>query len=300
VLTGLVVACDGEPRTQTPEREMVLAQATPAPVSEPVTSTVDTAPAKPVNVSYKDAEVVFRKGHYEEASQLFASYVENKPNDGFGHYMLGLSSWKSGDRGRAEQALLRAVELDSENVKVRTNLARVLLEEGRAGDALPHIEKATELKPESFEVWRVLGNVKGELGRSEEALDAYRKALVLNEKDGWSMNNYGLVLIKQGRYEEALPALALAVEVTPGSPVFQNNLGIVLEQMGRLGGASQSFESAVKSDSTYTKAKISLERVQKRLGNVTVEPLDLSEYSRSFAQEIQRWRTPNPLNDDAR
>jgi Flp pilus assembly protein TadD len=50
-----------------------------------------------------------------------------------------------------------------------------LLEEGRAGDALPHIEKATELKPESFEVWRVLGNVQGELGKSEEALDAYRR-----------------------------------------------------------------------------------------------------------------------------
>jgi Tfp pilus assembly protein PilF len=114
------------------------------------------------------------------------------------------------------------------------------------------------------------------------------------------MNNYGLVLIKQGRYEEALPALARAVEVMPGSPVFQNNLGIVLEQMGQLGGASKAFESAVQSDSTYTKAKISLERVQKRLGGVTVETIDLSEFSRSFVEEIQRWKTPNPLNDDQR
>ncbi len=301
MLTVLVVACGGDKQ----EQGVVLAQASPAPVTEAVTTTTDTS-TPPVattefkNVTYGDAEKVFRQGHYQEATLMFASYTESHPKDVGGQYMLGLSAWKSGDRGKAEQALLRAVELDSGNVKVRTNLGRVLLEQGRPADALPHVEKALELKPDSYEIWRVLGNVKSELGRSEEALDAYRQALVRNAKDAWSMNNYGLVLIKLGRHEEALPPLARAIELNPRSPVFQNNLGVVLEQSGHLGGAYKAFSSAVEADSTYTKAKISFERVQKRLGNVEVEPIDLTEFARSFAQEIQRWRTPNPLDSDAR
>lgn len=298
VLMGALVACTGEDDSQPATKSMVLARATPMP---PVAA-VSTEPEKPVlkNVTYAEAESVFRKGRYPDAAEHFAAYVEAHPENGFGHYMLGLSAWKSGDRGRAEQALLRAVELDSGNVKVRTNLGRVLLEQGRPEDALPHLEKAVELAPESFEVWRVLGNVKSELGRSEEAIEAYRQALIRNEKDSWSMNNYGLVLIKLGRYEEALLPLARAVELVPTSPVFQNNLGIAFERIGQLGAARKAFGAAVLSDSTYLKAKISLERVQTRVGDAEVDVPDLTTFARAFEEEIQRWRGTVPTETEAR
>jgi Tfp pilus assembly protein PilF len=290
-LTGALLACGGERDSQTRTKSAGLAQATPAPVVTPVTVSTDSSKPELANVSYKDAESVYRKGRYRDAAEHFDSYVESHPNSGWGHYMLGLSAWKSGDHGRAEQALLRAVALDSGNVKVRTNLGRVLLEQGRPADALPHVEKAVELAPDSFEVWRVLGNVKSELGRGEEAIEAYRQALIRNDKDAWSMNNYGLVLIKLGRHEEALLPLARAVELVPTSPVFQNNLGIAFEQSGQLGGARKAFGAAVQADSTYVKAKISLERVQTRVGDTEVDVPDLTSFSRSFVEEIQRWRT---------
>ncbi|MGH8436704.1 MAG: tetratricopeptide repeat protein [Pseudomonas sp.] len=268
----------------------MLAQATP--LGEPITTNTETP--KLTNVTYKDAEAVFRKGRYQEAAEMFGVYVEIKPDDGFGHYMLGLSAWKSGDRGRAEQALVRAVELDSSSVKARTNLGRVLLEQGRPADALPHIEKAVDLKPDSHETWRVLGNVKGQLGMGEEAIEAYRQALLLNDQDAWSMNNFGLVLIQQGRHEEALQPLARAVELVPTSPVFQNNLGIALERCGYEGSAKKAFASAAEADSSYTKAKISLERVSTRLGDTEGEMVDLAAYARSFVEEIERWRATSP------
>jgi Flp pilus assembly protein TadD len=294
ILIGLLAACGGEEQASVPPEGIVVAQAPSVPAgSEPVTTTTtDTAvpSVKRTNVTYKEADVVFRKGRYQEAAELFTVYTEENPNDGFGHYMLGLSTWKTGAHERAEKALLRAVELNGESVKVRTNLSRVLLELGRPADALPHLEKAIELKPESFEVWRVLGNVRSQLGQSTEALEAYRQALIRNVQDAWSMNNYGLVLIQQGKYQEALPPLARAVELMPKSAMFQNNLGIALEGSGFLGAAQMAFSAAVDADSTYTKAKTSLERVQKNLGGIEVEPLDLTSFARSFAEEIDRWR----------
>jgi Tfp pilus assembly protein PilF len=294
VLGGLLVGCGVEEKVD-PE-PIVLAQATPAEVvttttTDSSTMTDTTSSIKSMtNVKYGDAETIFRKGRYKEAAELFGSYVETHPSNAQGHYMLGLSAWKSGDRGRAEEALRRAVGLDSNNVKIQTNLGRVLLEQGRAETALRHAEKAVELAPESHEVWRVLGNVRSELGSNEEAIEAYREAIVRNEKDAWSMNNYGLVLIKLGRYEEALLPLARAVEINPRSPLFQNNLGVAFERSGYLGGARNAFSAAVEADSTFTKAKVSLERVQTRLGDNEGDTIDLSVLSQSFVEMVERWR----------
>jgi Flp pilus assembly protein TadD len=293
VLGGLLIGCGVEEKVD-PE-PIVLAQATPAEIlttttdSSVIADTMSSAKSM-TNVKYGDAEAIFRKGRYKEAAEMFGSYVTTNPRDAQGQYMLGLSAWKSGDRGQAEQALRRAVELDSGNVKIQTNLGRVLLEQGRAEAALQHAEKAVELSPESHEVWRVLGNVRSELGSSEEAIDAYRQAIVRNPKDAWSMNNYGLVLIKMGRYEEALLPLARAVEINPRSPLFQNNLGVAFERSGYLGGARNAFNAAVEADSTFTKAKISLERVVTRLGDSEGDTIDSSSLAQAFVEQIERWR----------
>ena len=294
VLTGLLAACGGDQqKAAVPQEGIAIAQVPAVPATaEPVVSPTTDAgtPVKRTNVAYKEADAVFRKGHYQEAAELFTVYTEENPNDGFGFYMLGLSTWKSGDHAGAEKALTRAAELNGESVKVRTNLGRVLLEQGRATEALPHLEKAIELEPESFEVWRVMGNVQAQLNHSTDALESYRQALIRNVQDAWSMNNYGLVLIQQGRYQEALPPLARAVELMPRSAKFQNNLGIALEGSGFLNSARLAFSAALDADSTFAKARVSLERVQKNLGGMESEPLDLSVFARTFMDEIDRWR----------
>jgi Tfp pilus assembly protein PilF len=302
VVAAAVVACSDRGAQPGGGEAVVVARANAAPApaltAAPVSSEPSAEPSKTVaNVTYGDAEAVFRKGRYADAAELFGSFVESHPTSFSGHYMLGLSAWKAGDRGRAEQALLRAVELDGTNVKARTNLSRVLLEQGRATDAQPHMERAVELQPESHEVWRVLGNVKSELGRGEEAIAAYRHALLRNDRDAWSMNNYGLVLIQQGRYEEAVPPLARAIELMPRSPVFLNNLGVALERTGEPGIALSAFAAAVAADSTFQKARISLERVKSLVGESEVPELDVTGYAASFVAELQRWRETRPEHD---
>jgi len=50
--------------------------------------------------------------------------------------MLGLSAWKQGDRDRAVAAFEQVLEKDSTHVKSQLNLSRVLIEQGKAQDAL--------------------------------------------------------------------------------------------------------------------------------------------------------------------
>lgn len=325
-LAALLAACDGGETEALIEREEALRATStvaghvasqPAKPIEPtsdmstavsVATSSDTAPEEvseapsPVKrqVTFGEAEAAYRDGRYGEAVELFHAYTDARPENGWGHYMLGLSAWKAGDLETAEESLSRAAAIDAGNVKAWTNLGRVLLELDLPGDAVVAVEEALRVNPDSHEVWRVLGNAKAEMGLVDEALDAYRQALILAPEDAWTMNNYGLLLIQLERFEEAVPPLARAVEIQPGSAMFQNNLGIALERSGELVAALHVYEAAIQADASHARAQNNFERVHARLAGIETEPVDLSAFAASFAYEIQSWRTPGTTAASAR
>ena len=250
--------------------------------------TVTETTAATVPVSYVDAEAAYTARKYSDAAELFASYTRANPENPWGHYMQGLSSWKAGDPEQALASFDEALRLDPQHRKSLLNSARVLLDTGRPREALDRIERAMGLEPLSAEGLRLLGRARYELKQIPEAIDAYQRAIVLDERDVWAMNNLGLIYIQQGRNEDALPALARAVELRPDSPVFQNNLGTALERTGHLAAAKKAYEAAIASDSSYGKATASLTRVTPLAGGDTTA-VDPSTFAADFQTVIQGW-----------
>ncbi len=240
-------------------------------------------------VSYADAEAAYAGGRYDEAMDLFASYTRSSPDNPWGHYMYGLSSWKAGDPEQAIASFDEALRLDPQHRKSLLNSARVLLETGRPREALERIERAMGLEPLSGEGLRLLGRARYELKQIPEAVDAYQRAITLDERDGWAMNNLGLIYIQQDQSETALPILARAVELRSNSPVFQNNLGTALEQSGHFAASRKAYEAALAADSTYRKAAASMARVTPHAESDT-SAVDLAALAIEFQAEVQRWR----------
>ena len=149
----------------------------------------------------------------------------------------------------AVNAFTLALEKDASHVKSHINLSRVLIEQGRAQDALPHVEAALVIDSTSGETIRLLGRVKRELGDSAGAIAAYQRAIVLDERDVWSMNNLAKLYIAQGNYDDAVGPLARAVEIDSTTPAFRNNLGVALGHSSRvdLGALARSFEEQIKT-----------------------------------------------------
>jgi Tfp pilus assembly protein PilF len=233
--------------------------------------------------TWTSARAAYDQRKYAEAVEEFEGYVLRNPDNAFGHYMLGLSAWKSGDLKVARRALERSLEIDSANVKTLLNLGRVFLDEGNAVEAEPRIRAAVALDPESGEVHRMLARVQSALGQRDSAEASYLVALSIDPNDSWSMNNLGLLLIEQERYEDALMPLARAVELRPGAPAFANNLGLALERTGRPGAAAMAYKSALAADSTYAKAAHSLARVEGQTDEVPVDVVQLAvEFSDSL------------------
>ena len=295
----VLTACGGEikdpkdinPSSSTPTVTPVAVSGT----ADSSTGNVGTSSAVTQVVSLSDAETVYREKRYSDAAALFATYADQHPNNPWGHYMLGLSSWKAGDLDRAESALVRANELDPKHVKTLLNLARVNLDQGKPKDALGRVTAALKLDSASSEGYRLLGRVRGALNEPNEAVAAYRAALMLDPKDIWSMNNMGLLMIQQGNNEEALGPLARAVQLDSTVAVFQNNLGIALEHTGRFTLATQAYKSAVAVDGGYTKAKLSLARVEGRKEDPSVTPVELVTLAESFDREIRTVQMGGPI-----
>ena len=262
--------------------------------AEPVVDTTTPAPETQVaytppsanDVTYEQSETAFLEGRYDEAVTLFALYNERRPSNPWGHYMLGMSAWKSGRYDTAEVAFKEAVALDSTLVKGYLNLARVLIESSRPTEAITTVDRAIAIGGESSVAFRLKGNALTSLGQNDDAVAAYRHAIEIDPEDAWSMNNLAFILIEQGRYDEALPALARATELRTDVPVFFNNLGMALERTGHFRAAEDAYTFASSIDGVGSKSVANRERVAGVIEQPGLTPVDLAVLATQFASEF--------------
>jgi tetratricopeptide (TPR) repeat protein len=266
--------------TKGQQQPPVSAQAKPVAVPDAVDpndegGTGGDVPTKSAGpVSFADADAAYQAKNYGEAARLFEQYTERRPNNAWGHFMLGLSAWKAGDVAKAEGAFEEALRIDPNHVKSLVNLSRVLIDLRRFDEALVRLTHAGEVDPSSVDVQRLLGRVYAAEHKTDEAVNAYRRAIALDARDAWSMNNLGLLLLEQGRADVALPQLARAVELRRDVPAFNNNLGMALEHTGRFTAAAAAYRDALEADPGYAKARQNLARVE-AVKTGPEEPFDL-------------------------
>jgi len=240
-------------------------------------------------VTFEIADSAYRERRYDDATVLFKTYTAGRPSNAWGFYMLGLSAWKSGDREVAESAFVQALSIDSTHVKSHLNLSRVLLEEGKPDSALEHIEQAIALDSTSSEPLRLRGRAFEVQGKTDDAIVAYQHALAKNDSDTWSINNLGVLYMQVQRFEDAIGPLARANELEDKVAAFRNNLGMALELTGRYTDAVGQYRAALAIEGTYGKAVSNLQRVELVKQDPSVTPVDLTERSKQFQDQISKW-----------
>jgi tetratricopeptide (TPR) repeat protein len=247
-------------------------------------------PATTGPVSFADGESAYHARKFKEAAQVFGRYTEQHPENAWGHFMLGLSTWKDGDLPRAEKAFEEALRIDPKHVKSLVNLSRVLLDEKRPDDAIVKLVQVSEIDPGSTEVHRLLGRAYHAQRKTDDAVKSYKRAIELDPNDSWAMNNLGLLYLEEGRAEDALPVLARAVELKKDVAAFHNNLGMALEQTRRFKAATSEYTEALSADPGYEKARRNLARTE-QVKDSTQEPFDLEATARRFVEDLETWNT---------
>jgi len=114
----------------------------------------------------------------DEAAREFERELALSPENAIAEFELGEIAREHGQPDRAREHLLRAVHYNQDFFEARIALGRLLLKQGKAREAIVHLEVATRLEPRDKLSHYLLASAHKSLGDQDAArreLDLYRK-----------------------------------------------------------------------------------------------------------------------------
>jgi len=177
---------------------------------------------------------------------------------------------------KAEEAYIKAIEINSNSHITYMNLARLLYYQERLFEAGKVYEKATEIgfDPILYKNYKEFADDLIKRSRWEEAGIAY--------------NNLGKALIRNKLYEEAVKILETAAILYPKLPTLQQNLGDAYYQFEDFEKAKEAYIKASESDPNNPK-------LQQDLGNACYQCGDFEKAKEAYLKAIEiNPKTPIP------
>ncbi|TAN38322.1 MAG: tetratricopeptide repeat protein [Verrucomicrobia bacterium] len=153
---------------------------------------------------------------FEQAQNLATARGQTEFDASF-FFWFGASCERAGQRTRAEQLLLRCVELDPTHAEALNYLAYMWSEQGQQLD---------------------------------RALEFSRKALNQEPENGAFLDTLGWIFYQQGRYTDALTPLTKAVELEPDDPTVSEHLGDLYLKLNQPQQAVKFWTAAYQLDSS--------------------------------------------------
>jgi protein O-mannosyl-transferase len=152
------------------------------------------------------------------------------------------------------------------SLRPHSNLASVLLKQGRVDEAMTHFEAALQIAPASFTSHTGLGLALVEEGRIDEAIAEYNAALRIDPDYPDAHLSLGTALSRLNRLDEANTHYLAVLSKNPDNPEAHNNLGINLAKLGRDADALEQFAAAVRLRPDYPDAHFNRALTLTRLG----------------------------------
>ena len=172
-------------------------------------------------------------GGTEQALAVARAIAAEVPRAPDAQHALALCLGAAGERGDAQRAFLRALELAPEHPLVLGNYGKFLQQGGRPGEALAVLERAARAAPKSAPAWTEYGIAALKQGEPARAIDALEKALGLRPETVRAWHALGSARRAAGDLEGAEAAFRRTVALAPASGRAWVNLGVVLRLLGR-------------------------------------------------------------------
>ncbi len=214
------------------------------------------SPEAPLGASmHADLALVLQESDRDsEAAEHRERAAEIAGNRAYPYVTLGRFYLDRADPGLAEDAFRQAIELDAGNVLALGHLGTLLVQAGRAGEALPYLRAAVERDPGRTDIWMNLGVASHFTDDHVGAVAAYSRALESGPRRAQLLNNYALCLIEVQRYEDARALFAEALVLHPDNASYHDNLGVALWKLERLDESIVEHRRAVELDPRHSNA----------------------------------------------
>lgn len=175
---------------------------------------------------------------------------------------LAVTHHRAGDWDQAEQAYRQLLEEAPGESGVRHDLAWLLYQRGRRGEAIEQISAAIASSPDQGmlhgQLHGQLGVMLRGVGQPEEAIAHFQIALQRDPQNVETHYNLGNAYRQLNRYELAAASYAAALRGAPRDPDIHLNLGVAQKDLGQLGDARRSFEQALAIKPDFAEAWVNL------------------------------------------
>ncbi|HET9698568.1 MAG TPA: tetratricopeptide repeat protein [Terriglobales bacterium] len=131
----------------------------------------------------KEALTAVRDGRVDLDALNTLEESGNAEAAGAGYFLAGRAEFDRGDRESARRYFERALSYGPDNPVFLTQYAAILIQLGRAREAINFAEHATQNAPDSADAWSILGYAFFNVDRTRDAIPAWEKSLSLrNDK----------------------------------------------------------------------------------------------------------------------
>lgn len=210
-------------------------------------------------------------------------------------------AYARGQRAQAEQLARQLLQRTPQHAGAWFLLGSILLDEGRAAEALPCLQAAAHLESAHPGILRALGNAYinqqqwqaaaqqfdlalrhgpadagllnnfglalKELGDTDGAIELYRRALQLDPKDSHIHNNLAIALNRRHDYAAAIEAYQRSTELDPQNAAVWTNLATLLEQTNHLQETENALNHALRIDPRSAKLALIAAKCLRRQGH---------------------------------
>lgn len=207
-----------------------------------------------------------QEGRFSEAFPLYFQALNDQPDDAAVWHLAGLASFQAGCSDLAENALLKAISIDSSTPNYHIHLAAVLAGQGRVVEATTSLRRALHLDPNNTDALFNLGNALVHTGDIAGGTEFYLKARATEPRSPDIHHNLGAAYTSLGKESEALESFRNALALDPTNAATHSNAGMILLRQGNPRAALAHFRNAIALDPTNENARLGEVRGLVRLG----------------------------------
>lgn len=218
-------------------------------------------------------------------------------------FRAGYAARQAGQLEVARARFAEAVRLLPKIAESHEALGVVLLEMGKAKEAIPELTTANRLKPDDLNVETNLALAHAQAGEPDKAIAHFEATLRLAEAakrtplEASFYDSYARALAAAGKRTEALEQLLVEERLGVQRADLEDSIGSIHAQLGQWGEAESAFERALAADPAYEPALIhlgvvlrqkqdlakSLETLETATRSETPDAAAFVEYARSLA-----------------
>ena len=132
-----------------------------------------------------------------------------------------------GDYTGAIRALSQLMMVAPDDPRIVGEYGKVLVQQGRAPEALNFLRRAVELQPGDWTLYSALGVAYDQTKDPAKARDAYQRALVLKPGEAAVLNNFALSRMLAGDPAQAKTLMAEAAAADSADPKIARNLALI-------------------------------------------------------------------------